>query len=304
MSYLKKVLEIPLLLKTLFFRIMRVKKLGYVAIYELEGDIEIKLPKISLYDGLSKSGRNKIFNVNLFADAPRHEALLRKIIYQLFELEYLNRNNSIIDIGCYIGDNSLVWSKLLKKGTVFAIEGFSDSLNFASDISRINNIDNITFIDAICADIANLPLVPSGSHAGTSFNQSSSGIGKRSTTIDEVIPIDCHDTIDLFHIDVEGFEEKVLLGGRRVIHSSRPVIVFEQHISSENIAPIIKLLEDLEYTVFMINEVLPGNRLDSRNFIAFDSKRPLPKLTNLENFKGMENNIWFATLGPSLVRLQ
>jgi FkbM family methyltransferase len=304
MRYLKKVITIPLLLKILFRRILHVKKLGYTASFELEGGVEIKLPKISAYDGLSKSGRGKIFKVNLFADMPLHEALLRKVVYELFQIGYINCNNSIIDIGCYIGDNSLVWSKLLKKGNVYAIEGVHDSLHFASNLARINNIDNITFINAICADIPNVPLVSSGSHGGTSFNQSSSGIGQKSTTIDEVIPLDCHGAIDLFHIDVEGFEEKVLLGSKRVIQSSRPVIIFEQHISSENVTPIIKFLEDLEYTVFMINEVLPGNRLDCRNFIAFDSKRPLPKLPNLENPKGMQNNIWFATLGPSIVRFQ
>ena len=82
------------------------------------------------------------------------------------------------------------------------------------------------------------------------------------------------------------------------------MIIFEQHISSENITHIMKLLEDMEYTVFMINEIIAGNRLDCRNFIAFDSKRPLPKLTDLENFKGMENNIWFATLGPAIARFE
>ena len=193
---------------------------------------------------------------------------------------------------------------MLKKGKVYAIEGVHESLYFASDLAQINKIDNISFIEAICADTPNLSLVSSGSQGGTSFRQNLTGSGQKSTTIDEVIPLDCHDTIDLFHIDVEGFEEKVLLGSKHLIDSSRPVIIFEQHISSENVSTIVKFLENLEYAVFMINEVLPGNRLDSRNFIAFDSKKPLPELTNLDNSKGMQNSIWFATLGPSLVRFQ
>ena len=303
MKYLQKIANILSIPVRLVRQINSLKKQGYMAIFLLEGDIEIKLPKVALQNILTKSGRSKIFKASMFTDRPLQKALLRKIVYELFQSRYLNYDKSIIDIGCWIGDNSLVWAKMLKEGRVYAIDGVSESLNFASDIALINKIDNVHFNNAICADQSNLSLVSSGSQSGTYFNQTSSESRLKSTTIDEVIPLDCHGDIGLFHIDVEGFEEKVILGSKQVIKSSRPVIIFEQHISSENAGAIVNFLKNIDYTVFMINEVLPGNQPDCRNFIAFDSRKPLPEVTNLDNSKGMENNIWFAILGPSMVRV-
>jgi len=305
MKYLKKIVKIITIPIKLFQHISLLKTQEYKATFELEGNIKLNLPKSGFLSILTKSGRNQIFKAFMFTDRPQAEPLLRKIVYGLFLSRYLNCEKSIIDIGCWIGDNSLVWAKMLKNGgSVYAIEGIYESFRFASKMASINEINNVHFTNAICADVPNLSVVSGGSQGGTYFKQSDLKSRFKTTTIDEVIPLDCHGNIGLFHIDVEGFEEKVILGAMRVIKSSRPIIIFEQHISSENARIIINLLESMKYKIFMVNEVIPGNRIDCRNFIAFDATKPLPNVANNDNSKGSENNIWYATLGPSLLEIE
>jgi FkbM family methyltransferase len=304
MKYLDHLINIILLPSKLSKKISYLKSLNYVVNFKHEGDIEIKIPKVNFSNTLTRTGRKKIFQSYLFTIMPTKEALLRKCIYDLYQTNYLSRDKSIIDIGCWIGDNSLVWSKILGDGKIFAIDPIPEALEFAAEVASINKIQNIEFLDAVCSDVSNMSLKSSGTQGGTYFNETSSSEGKfKSTTIDEVIALDFHDTIDLFHVDVEGFENKVILGAENVIKSSRPLIIFEQHISSDDTSILVEFLKDLNYEIFMLNEVLPGCALDCRNFIAFDANKPLPEITNIANSTGRENNIWFATLGPSLVKI-
>ena len=77
--------------------------------------------------------------------------------------------------------------------------------------------------------------------------------------------------IGLMHVDVEGFELSVLKGAKNIIKESMPAIIFEQHISKEDINLVSKYLKSFGYRIYMINEVLPICDLDCRNFIAIDN---------------------------------
>ena len=302
--YLKKMINSLIMPSKILNYINELKYLNFQTTFIHEGNTNIKIPKVNILDGLTKPGRNRIFQAYLFSGRPRKEVLLRKIVFDLFQKNFLDKNNSIIDIGCWIGDNSLVWSKLLYEGKVFAIDPIKEAIEYASLSATINNINNIDFRNVVCSDVSGISLVPTGVQGGISFSAASFETDYKSTTIDKTIPENEHGSISLFHIDVEGFEEKVILGAMKVISRSRPVVIYERHISSEDTAPIENILKGLDYEIYMVNEVIPGCQIDCRNFIAFDSKKPLPAITNWDNFKGVENDIWYATLGPSLVRVK
>ena len=151
MKYLKKIVKIITIPIKLFQHISLLKTQEYKATFELEGNIKLNLPKSGYLSILTKSGRNQIFKAFMFTDRPQTEPLLRKIVYGLFLSRYLNYEKSIIDIGCWIGDNSLVWVKILKNGSVYAIEGFMNLLGLLQ-MASINEINNVHFTNAICAD--------------------------------------------------------------------------------------------------------------------------------------------------------
>jgi hypothetical protein len=86
-----------------------------------------------------------------------------------------------------------------------------------------------------------------------------------STTIDHIVG---DSEVGLIHLDVEGSEFEVLVGALDTVKRCNPVIIFEQHLISDKPEKIIDILKQSDYRLMLINEVLPGNKLDCRNFIA------------------------------------
>jgi hypothetical protein len=75
------------------------------------------------------------------------------------------------------------------------------------------------------------------------------------------------------HLDVEGMENRVVAGATKLIKECRPIIAFEQHLEQDPFIELSAHIAEKGYTVYLINEVLPGCRPDCRNFIAFPSDR-------------------------------
>jgi len=276
---------------------------NYVTNFVHEGNIKIILPKISLLSAFLN--RKKILKRSFdYFSRPKAEVLLRKTIFNLYEQKYIDPKKSMIDIGCWIADNSLVWAKLLKDDAiVFAIDPSSENLSFGKNVALLNDVSNIKWVEAVCSDKPGIALTFDGpiDHAMFKSHEESSN-SMISTTLDLIVN-DKINSIGFMHIDVEGFEMKVLQGAVKIIEQSRPVIVFEQFISENDIGVIFDFLRQYEYDIYMINEVLPGCDMDCRNFIAFDSKREFPKIENVNQKNGREIGIFYASTGPQLIKV-
>jgi FkbM family methyltransferase len=286
--------------------IRRLKKNNFIIQFIFEGRLDIKLPVIGYIDSLTSAGRDFAKKCVDYSRRPKAEALLRKTVYKLIKSGYINPDKSIIDIGSWIADNTIVWAKLLRKGSVFAIDPSQDNLNFGMEVAKINNLDNVKWIKAVCSDKPNIPLeIQEGNIEHAVFGKSNDSKSQKflSTTLDDVIPSNSHDKISLLHVDVEGFEEKVIFGASSIIGKSKPVLIFEQHISNENPSKIIAFLQSHDYEVFMINEVLPKCEYDCRNFIAFSKSKPLPLFPKPLLYKGRSEGIWYAAVGEWLIKV-
>ncbi len=268
-----------------------------------EGHISIELPKFTNRDILF-GDVGIIEKLHDFSVRPNKEVLLRKLVFDLFEQGYLDRSKSIIDIGCWIADNALVWSKMLKDGgVVHAIDPSPNNLAFGRKIASLNNINNVNWVEGVCAEEPGIVLDFQGGIDHTSFQeaQTPSQSAIVSTTLDEIVSSSSANSISLIHVDVEGFEEKVLRGANEIIARDKPVILFEQHIGEDNTMSLVRHLQSLDYQVFMINEALPGCQLDCRNLIAFDNARDLPKPLDVNHTTARADGIWFATLSEALI---
>ena len=304
------------LLKTISNKIIGKAKLAKYRIHKLsqlqskkfkiyfksEGNIQIKLPKISFLDILSSGFFEKLDREIKFSSRPQKELLLRIIVYDLLQKGYLDKNKSIIDIGCQLADNALIWAKLINNNAVVhAIEPSHENLKFAKEIAIKNEVSNINWIEAVCSDKEGMMLDFTG-EVGLIFNKANPNSNNFliSTTLDKVINNSKWRNISLMHLDVEGFEEQVMKGAENIINQNRPVIIFEQHICKDNPIGIINSLKSKNYKIFMINEILPWCDPDCRNFIAFDNEKELPNMKELKHNLGRDENIWYATLGPAL----
>lgn len=238
-----------------------------------------------------------------FISRPTSEVLLRRTIFDMYQSGHISSQLSIIDIGCWIGDDSIVWSKLLtKNGIVFAIDPSSENLNYGKNIARINNIPNIQWVQAVCAEKEGIKLGFDGSIDHTSFRNTSSSNHVISSSIDSIID-DASFAIGLLHVDVEGFELSVLKGSMELILRDRPVISFEKHISKENLEDISEYIRSFNYRIFMVNEVLPGNALDCRNFLGLPREKGIPNLKEFEQSSSRDIDIYSAVVGPAIIQV-
>lgn len=280
----------------------KIKRANYTISFVNEGAIQVRLPKVSILEIVS--GNSVLVDRNVdYQTRPFAEVLLRKTIYELYQSGYISRELSIIDIGSWISDNSIVWSHYLSgPAKVIAIDPSRDNIAYGQELARINKIENIKFVQAVCAEKSGVKLDFDGSIDHASFKVSTTQNYILSTTIDEIIAED-GSPIGLFHVDVEGFELSVLKGALSVITCDLPVISFEQHISQENVDEISTFLKSFNYRIFMVNEVLPGCSLDCRNFIALPSEKGLPKLVSFDQENGKNLGIYSAVVGDVLIEI-
>jgi FkbM family methyltransferase len=284
--------------------VRRLKKQSSRVVFTSEGGVSITLPRVNYSDLLCAKGRKHAHQCISYANRPNAESLLRKTVFSLLQSGYIDPRQSIIDIGCWIGDNAVVWAGMLShEGTVYAVDPSRMNLDFGKAVAGLNGLKNITWVQAVCADRSGLEVSLDGDLEHAQFNDCASPTAPifATTTLDAIVPQASHGAISLLHVDVEGFEEKVLRGARGIIALSKPVIIFEQHISKEDTAGIIGFLTTHEYAVFMINEVIPGCDLDCRNFIAFHSGKRLPPIAHPHQSHGRAEQVWYAALGPVLL---
>lgn len=280
------------------------KKNDFLVNFKHEGEITLKLPKSSLSQVILGSD---IVKKNLvFKERPNIEILLRHIISDLYQQKYIDLNSSVVDIGCSIGDNTLVWAKkLTETAKVFAIDPSIKNIKYGKKLAKLNQIYNVEWVEAVCSDIVGEKLSVINKSKNSIENNSYQPIVTSeyllSRTIDEIVNNGENDKIGLVHIDVEGFELKVIKGAVNLIKKNKPTITFEQHISKENVNYVFNFLKDLGYRIFMINEVIPGNELDCRNFIAIDSLSKLPSFEKFSEKNISKLDIYRATIGPGLI---
>lgn len=293
--------------KTIFFPLIIIWKyfsLKKEVMFKLEGNLIIKLPTVNLSYFLSKKKISFIENNYSISERVDNEALLRKVVFELIDSGLILKSKHIVDIGSWIGDNSIVWAGLIKEGggSIYAIDPSPSNIIYGESLCEINNLSNIHWINEVCSNISGAEIFYRGNINHCDFNRS--GIGKKyfktTKTIDSIVPKSEWDKFSLIHLDVEHLEEEVLLGAMQIVSHSKPIIIFEQQISDVDPNSIYNHIKKFNYDLYMINEVPPGGRLDTRNFIAIQNDVDISEINqiSLNRFDGC----WPAVFGPSLIK--
>lgn len=279
--------------------------------FPFEGEVRVRVPRIALLGG----ERDRLSRATLgrrlgLAQRPHYEPLLRNVTYRLLTSGVIAPGRSVIDIGCWIGDNALVWAQLVdpERSSIYAIDPSQDNLRFAETIAAHNGITNIRFIEAVCSDASGQPMVLDGSPHHATFrpltSPSAEHATRTTTTLDEIIGLDSWGSVGLVHVDVEGLELRVLKGATNILVHSRPFVLFEGHLRDvPEIGEVARFLRGFNYTVFMINEVLIGSRLDCRNFLAVGDERVDEVLRAIDDPEAPRAREFPAAVGPRLIEL-
>jgi FkbM family methyltransferase len=153
------------------------------------------------------------------------------------ELTYLGQllspGKTFVDVGAAFGIYALVASKLVgKSGRVIALEPTSQSLVVLRRNIALNGLSNVLVLPLAASLTNGKARLYHGSEPG------SNSLGKDASTggVCEEIYTECLDRlvrqagvehVDLIKMDVEGAEELVLRGAKRVVTSMHPAIIFE-----------------------------------------------------------------------------
>ena len=207
---------------------------------------------------------------NTFKIRNNHEVLFRQINTYL-----INNNiiiNNFIDLGAWMGDNTIPWAMNMKNNIIYAIDPSYENCNYIKSMCKLNDINNVNIIKSAISDkLETLYTKDDINHCSFVYNTSLTDYKHKiqSLTLDFLYDKFIIDNIGYIHLDVEGMEYKILQGSINLINDFNPIITFEQHLEIDDTTIIISFLKEKNYIIFFINEILPGCRLDCRNFIAF-----------------------------------
>jgi FkbM family methyltransferase len=225
----------------------------------------------------------------IFASRDNHEVLFRRMHTHLINTGIIK--NNIIDLGAWIGDNTIPWAKSIDKKsidkksidkksikTIYAMDPSPDNCEFIRQMCDKNQVSNVKVIQTAVSNCCET-LSTNDDMYHCTFAADESGRNKvNAVSLDHLFLINEITNIGYIHLDVEGMEYKVLLGSKKIIETYKPIITFEQHLEIDNYNLILNYLTELNYVVYLIDEVLPGCRPDCRNSIAFPSEIINPKM--------------------------
>lgn len=227
----------------------------------------------------------------LFGSRNEHEVMFRRISTYLINNGHVQGN--ILDLGAWIGDNALPWARSIDNNSlyyqafgaknietarsitnpiVYAIDPSPENCQFIRNNAALNDIDNIYVIQRAISDKREvLSTNEDLTHCSFVSDDSSSTYKNQieAVTLDDLFFAGELAKIAYIHLDVEGMENRVIAGATTLIELCRPIIAFEQHLEQDPFLELSAHIAEKGYTVYLINEVLPGCRPDCRNFIAF-----------------------------------
>ena len=133
-----------------------------------------------------------------------HEGIFRQINTFLINKNIINRDKNIIDLGAWIGDNSLPWAKNIN-GIVYAIDPSRENCNYIYSMSVYNNINNIKVIKAAISDTEKIISTDSEDLHHVSFTNNNLLTNKiQSFCLDTLYQQNIIKDIGYIHLDVEG----------------------------------------------------------------------------------------------------
>jgi hypothetical protein len=83
-------------------------------------------------------------------------------------------------------------------------------------------------------------------------------------------------------------ESYVIMGSINLIDKCRPIITFEQHLTTDNYYELVEYMNNIFYIVYCIDEILLGCRECCRNFISFPKETHNTEL--IQNIQKISNN--------------
>lgn len=185
-----------------------------------------------------------------------HEPLTTKLI-----LDEIKKDMTVLDIGSNIGYYAILESKLVgPSGKVFSIEPSPKNFELLEENLKLQKMNNFQLFNlAIGSKNEKLEFVISGKSNWSKIKEKNDIIGKNDKIITVLVkPLDlfCEENllekIDLIRMDVEGYEENIIAGGKETLRKFKPTLMIEIHkmyLGKERTKKILNELYELGYEI-------------------------------------------------------
>lgn len=171
----------------------------------------------------------------------------------------VREDKTILDVGANIGTETVAFAQIVPRGRVVAIEPEARNLEWLERNTRLNALENVAIVTCAVSDRPE-KIQLEGYHSGNTglvhaVPSKKGGIEGR--TLDQVYLSLERPEVSYVHIDVEGFEARVLKGGWEMIRERRPVLYLEAQSqllarAESSPAELFRELSQLDYCVFSV----------------------------------------------------
>ncbi len=136
----------------------------------------------------------------------------------------------VFDIGANVGFYTLLASVLAgPKGHVYAFEPLPRNLEYLKEHLRLNQIENVTMIEAAVADRNGVTLFNEGANSAMGHLSADGKLEVEVVALDDLISQGKIQPPDFMKLDVEGGELLVLRGAKITLPASEPDIFLATH---------------------------------------------------------------------------
>jgi FkbM family methyltransferase len=146
----------------------------------------------------------------------------------------------VFDVGAHAGRFAKLFAKLAPRGTVYAVEPGTYARGILRVAMRLNRLRNVVILPFGLGDAAGIATLTVPVKRSGSYGYGLSHMGKHAggnaeielvpvATLDAVVEALKLDRLDFIKADIEGFEYRLVMGGRGTLARFRPALLLEMN---------------------------------------------------------------------------
>lgn len=175
-----------------------------------------------------------------------HQKILEKV---------LKEGDVFFDVGAHVGIFTILASQLVgKSGKIFAFEPLKRNVDFLSRHVALNKCDNVVIIEVAVSNSEGDAFFDEGENSFMGKLSSKGVYLIEMVTIDRLVGEEIILPPSVIKIDVEGFQERVLIGAMTTLQKYHPKIILEASYKKGDPENFYSILTSLGYIIEPIGE--------------------------------------------------
>jgi FkbM family methyltransferase len=208
-----------------------------------------------------------------------------------------NEGDTIVDVGAGTGWETLLFSKSVgKSGRVISIEAHPRTFRCLSKMCELNQLENVTVIQAAIVDQEREIEFSDGEHEGNSIIGADSGIRVAGTTLDSTFRSLGLSQVDFLKMNIEGAERLALSGMKEMVEKTKMVCISchdflaDAGQGSNDLRTKADVIHFLKQSGFAVSFRESDARCTVRDFVYGLNERFLGNTTGIQHLEPKNTN--------------